>query len=59
VDLSLNFYNSKSIEKWKLGQKGNLVYLSLAINLPDLETFGDMQVLLLYFKVGASDENWK
>jgi hypothetical protein len=40
LDFFSEFYNSKSIENWKLGQKGCLFVLNLSINLPNLEIFG-------------------
>jgi hypothetical protein len=36
MDFASEFYSSKPREFWKMGQKGKLFHMSLAINLPNL-----------------------
>jgi hypothetical protein len=43
------FCKSKSIEIWKLGQKGILLYMKLSIRMPTLEILGLKEGCVLYF----------
>jgi hypothetical protein len=49
LELSLEFYNSKSRRVWELGQKGNLFYFKLSTTMPSLEIFGHKEDHVLYF----------